>query len=544
MFIVLMLAFVPLSGMAQHNTDINKPTRSRVTEKDKKSADNKNTKSTKKSAQDNNSQAGKTVDKSAAKATDNKKKEQPASKAAEVPASKKDNVKAVENAASKPADKKPAAPQVKPAANQPASQPVTDTAKAAQPKPAKPRRVPVDPGKVQFDGIDVSKHQGVIDWEELKKNQKIQFVYIKATEGSNYVDPRYRQNINNARKHGFKVGSYHYFTDLSGARTQFQNFINTVKRDEQDLIPVIDVEKRDRWTPQQLRDSVKVFADLLEDYYGCKPIIYTFETFFNKNLGKAFEKYPIFIAKYPKGQEQPNINGIKWILWQFSESGKFRGVKDNLVDMSRFNKGCSLADIQYKPGKYKPRASSVRDAVDHKDKPSTVNMTEQKPKETPKQSKKQQEEAKKQAEKDKKAKDRNKKLAQDEAKKQAEAEKKAKEKAEQQKRQQARQQAHDAEVKREAEAKAKAKKEAEAKREAEAKAKAKREADAKAKRKADAQKAREQKAKQSASTSKTNKTASLMNSSSSKLSQSQRNDSIRAAKQQGRKTNKSSADND
>ena len=522
--VILILLLVPLSGMAQQNTDINKPTRSRVTNQDKKSADNKNNK---KSAQDNK-QTDKNVGKQSNKGAD-KKNEQSVSKAVEAAATKKENAKAPAETASKPAEKKSGDAQAASGTNQP----VTDTAKAAPPKPAKPKRVPVDPDKVQFDGIDVSKHQGTIDWEELRKNQKIQFVYIKATEGSNYTDPRYRQNINNARKHGFKVGSYHFFTDLSGATSQFKNFINIAKREEQDLIPVIDVEKRSKWTPQQMRDSVKVFADLLEDYYGCKPIIYTFETFFNRNLGKAFEKYPIFIAKYPKGHEVPNINGIKWILWQFSESGKFRGVKENLVDMSRFNKGCSINDILYKPGKYKPKNSSVRDAVDHKDKPSTVNMTEQKPKEAPTQSKKQQEEAKKQAEKDKKAKERNKKLAEDEAKKKAEADKKAKEKAEQKKRQQARQQAHDAEVKREAEAKAKAKQEAEAK--------AKREADAKAKRKAEAQKAREQKAQQS---KKSGKSASLMNASSSKLSQSQRNDSIRAAKQKGHKTNKSSADND
>ena len=524
--VILILLFLPQAGMSQQNTDIKKPTRTRVTDKDKNTKNNtaNKNKDTKQEAK-NNQTTGKTTDKNA---------EKPAAKASSAQNKKSDNT------APKSDDKKTAAAAAaastvkqdpnKPNANkqdankQEANKPVAgkvekDTAAKAPAPAPKPRRVPVDPDKVQFDGIDISKHQGVIDWVELKKNTKIKFVYIKATEGSNYIDPRYKQNIANARKHGFKVGSYHYFTDLSGARTQFKNFITTVKREEQDLIPVIDVEKRDRWTPQQLRDSVKVFADLLEDYYGCKPIIYTFETFFNRNLGKAFERYPIFIAKYPKGQEQPNINGIKWILWQFSESGKFKGVKDNLVYMSRFNKNCGLGDITYNPGKHKPKNPSVYDAVDHKDKPATVNMTEQKPKEAPKQSKKQQEEAKKQAEKEKKAKERNRKLAEDEAKKNAEAEKKAKEKAEQQKRQKARQEAHDAEVKREAEAKAK--------------------------RKADAQKAREQKAKQNASSKKSNKSASLMNSStSSKLSQSQRNDSIRAAKQKGRKINKSSADND
>ena len=432
--VILMFLFLPQVGMSQQNTDIKKPTRTRVTEKDKNTKNNTAKGKDNKKDDKNNQATDKIAEKSAAKvnnATSKPEDKKVAAAAAAASTVKQDATKQNTNKqnVTKQDVNKPNAnkPEVKPDANKAEK----DTAAKAAPQPSKPKRVPVDPDKVQFDGIDVSKHQGAIDWAELKKNQKIQFVYIKATEGSNYIDPRYKQNIASARKNGFKVGSYHYFTDLSGARTQFQNFINTVKREEQDLIPVIDVEKRDRWTPQQLRDSVKVFADLLEDYYGCKPIIYTFETFFNRNLGKAFEKYPIFIAKYPKGQEQPNINGIKWILWQFSESGKFKGVKDNLVDMSRFNKNCGINDIIYKPGKYKPKNSSVRDAVDHKDKPATVNMTEQKPKEAPKQSKKQQEEAKKQAEKEKKTKERNKKLADDEAKKKADAEKKAKEKADQ-----------------------------------------------------------------------------------------------------------------
>ena len=159
---------------------------------------------------------------------------------------------------------------------------------------------------------------------------------------------------------------------------------------------------------------------------------------------------------------------------------------------------------------------SEEDYLKHID---SINMTEQKAKEAPKMSKKQQEEAKKKAEKENKAKERNKKLAEEEAKKKAEAEKKDKQKAEQQRRDQARQQAREEEAKKEAEQKAK--------------------------RKAEAQKAREQKAQRNAANKKSaNKSANLLNTPSSKLSQSQRNDSIRNAKYKGRKTNKSSADND
>ena len=166
MIVVMLLLLIPMAGAAQQSTDIKKPTRSRVTEKDKNTknkASNNNTANTK------DTKNNQTTDKN-----DNKK---PAAKVADTqavkpnPATPKADDKKTADAAAKPDAAKPA--------NDTAAKPVT---------PAKPKRVPVDPNKVQFDGIDVSKHQGNINWEELRKNSKIQFVYIKATEGSNYVD--------------------------------------------------------------------------------------------------------------------------------------------------------------------------------------------------------------------------------------------------------------------------------------------------------------------------------------------------------------------
>ena len=431
---------------------------------------------------------------------------------------KKDSKNAnADPAVTKKEEAKPAAPAKKEEQAKQVPANTADTAKAAAPPKSTQR---LNPDVTQFDGIDISKYQGTINWEELKKNSKIKFIFIKATEGSDYVDPRYHENIRNARKHGFKVGSYHFLSTSSSARAQFQNFIRTAKREDQDLLPVIDIERLKPWSAQQLRDSIKVFADLIEDYYGCKPLIYASERFFSSYLGRAFADYPLFIAKY--SDKQPDI-GYKWVLWQFSESGIFKAVKGNngQTDMSRFGKGYSINDITYTPSKHKPRNTSVKDAVDHKEKPDKVNMTEQKPKDTPLPSKKQQEEAKKQAEKENKAKERSKKIADDEAKKKAEAQKKEQQKAEQLKREKAKQQARE-----------------------EA---AKKEAAAKAERKAKAQKARQQKAERDAKNkaNKSIKTANLINSlSASKLSQSQRNDSIRNAQSKGLKTNMSSPDND
>ena len=508
--IAMMFAMPCMTVHAQTATDINKPTRERV--KDKKENQDKK--------------------------TDNKTVKQ------EVKQEPSKDTKQDVKAPLKQDEKAPVKADVK--ANAKAA---ADTA-AKVADPPKPKKTPLDTEVVQFDGIDVSKHQGDINWEVLRKNPKIKYVYIKATEGSDYIDPRYKQNIKEARRAGFKVGSYHFLSNKSSATSQFINFAKTANRDEQDLIPIIDVETCKLWSSQQLRDSLKVFADLLEDYYGCKPMIYTSEKFFSKHLGRAFADYPLFIAKY--NTVQPNI-GYKWILWQFSDCGLFRkAVKGNNgeVDLSRFNKGCTINDILYRPVKGKPKIS-VMDAVDkNKEKPATINLTEQgKNKEAPKSTAKQKEEEQKKADKAKKEGERNKRIAEEEAKKKAkekaEADKKAKAQSERDKREKERQQAKEKQAKEEAAAKQRKAAEQKAKTEAEAKRKAaeKAEAEAKAKRKAAAQQAKQEKAKQQSS-GKQNKSASLLGSSTSKLSQSQRNDSIRNAQLKGRKTNKSSADND
>lgn len=487
LLLTMAMALLPCaSSAAPQHSDINKPTRERV-KKDKDTS--------KKQSQN--------------KKDDNKKDE-----------AKKDNKNTPVKATVKPADKKQAPPQDSKREDKAKEQPKDDNREQDKEPEKKPEAAAPRPVDKNFDGIDVSKYQLNINWEEIKRNPKIQYVYIKATEGCDHTDHRYEDNIRNARKHGVKVGSYHYLTNRSSATAQFQNFIRTARRDEQDLIPFIDVEECSRWNSQQLRDSLKVFADLLEDYYGCKPLIYTSESFFKRHLGRAFKDYPLFIAKY--SANAPSI-GYNWVMWQYSDKGRIAGITSN-VDLSRFNNGYDLSDILYRPGKAKgkPR-SSVKDAVDRKEKPTSVDMNSGKAKQAPAPSKRQKEEDKKKADKEKKSQERQKKLAEQEAKrnaeKKAEQERKAKAKEEQVKRDKARQQARQ---------------------EAE-----KKEAEAKAKRKAEAQKAREQKAKneaaKKAASKANNKAASTL---TTKMTQAQRNDSIRSARNRGQRTNKSSADND
>ncbi|MBO4722629.1 MAG: glycoside hydrolase family 25 protein [Muribaculaceae bacterium] len=212
-----------------------------------------------------------------------------------------------------------------------------------------------------YDGIDVSNYQKDINWRATAADPSIKYVYVKATEGATHKQHRYRANIENARKHGVKVGSYHFLSTSSPIQKQFENFISMAKPEEQDLIPLLDVETHAGWSAKQLQDSVKLFLNLLEDYYGCKPMIYTGMSYFNTLLGYDFKNYPLFIARYSKSEPQLNF-GAKWILWQFSDKGVINGI-DERVDLSRFNRGYSLKDITYRPTNSKKRNDRPRQNV-------------------------------------------------------------------------------------------------------------------------------------------------------------------------------------
>lgn len=71
------------------------------------------------------------------------------------------------------------------------------------------------PGGYSIHGIDVSKYQHTIAWDEVKtmkvKNIQHGFAFIKATEGSGYTDPQFKRNWRKAKEAGLIRGAYHFF---------------------------------------------------------------------------------------------------------------------------------------------------------------------------------------------------------------------------------------------------------------------------------------------------------------------------------------------
>ena len=194
-------------------------------------------------------------------------------------------------------------------------------------------------------GIDVSHHQGKIEWEKVKKwkNKKLDFVYIKATEGATYIDRTYKTNIKEAKENDFLVGSYHYFRTTSSIENQFQNFIKTIDKSKQDLIPLIDVEEKTNWTNKEFHKNFKAFLNMVENYFGQKPMIYTVNSFYNLNLSGKYKEYHFLIGRY--GENAPNMRDkTSWTIWQFSETGKVEGIP-KYVDIDVLNNKYNLQDL-------------------------------------------------------------------------------------------------------------------------------------------------------------------------------------------------------
>lgn len=187
-------------------------------------------------------------------------------------------------------------------------------------------------------GIDVSYHNGRIDWKALKANHpEVEFVYIRCAVGHNRVDTLYKYNVRSAREVGIKTGPYVYYFANSNSTAQFKNFKDHVLMDEHDLVPVLDIERQSVYGVDNLRRGLSNWLQLVENEYGVKPAIYTNLGYFEEYLYGYFNEYPKWIAAYSRCP-----SNVDWDIHQFSENGRFIGAEGyidmNYCEQSSFDK--------------------------------------------------------------------------------------------------------------------------------------------------------------------------------------------------------------
>lgn len=201
-------------------------------------------------------------------------------------------------------------------------------------------------------GVDVSAHQGHIKWDTLAK-ENIKFAFIKATEGSSWVDKHFKYNFENAKKVGLYVGAYHFFSFDSVGKTQATNFIKNVPLTTYNkmLPPVVDVEfygtkVSNPPSAESIYKELDTLLAILEEHYGIKPVIYTTPSFYDMYLRGRYENYPlwirsVFFAPHSFLAYIFNIHFDKsnYVFWQYNPKAILNGYSggEKYIDLNAFN---------------------------------------------------------------------------------------------------------------------------------------------------------------------------------------------------------------
>lgn len=204
----------------------------------------------------------------------------------------------------------------------------------------------VYPEGYSIHGIDVSHHQGHIDWQRVAdakiNGSPVVFVIIKATEGKSLLDENFNENFYQAREYGLVRGAYHFFAPSVKGRMQAEYYMYQVHLDEGDLPPVLDIEECGNLTVPELQHEALQWLQAVEERYHVTPIIYTGLKFKEKHLSTPeFDRYPFWIALYYV--KELGYKG-QWRFWQHTDLGQVDGIRGP-VDLNIYNG--SMYDLRH-----------------------------------------------------------------------------------------------------------------------------------------------------------------------------------------------------
>lgn len=188
-------------------------------------------------------------------------------------------------------------------------------------------------------GLDVARYQGRIDFAAARAGGT-HFVYMKSTEGKDYIDPNFYDNWRRAREAGMARGAYHFMTWCSLASEQAAWFVRMVPNDPDALPPVLDLEFNNRsqcknkHNREDLLEKVRVMLAAMEAHTGKVPIIYTDINFHREVLeGEYFDN--AFWLRSTAAEPRHKYRGRDWLFWQWTQTGTMSGINVE-VDRNAF----------------------------------------------------------------------------------------------------------------------------------------------------------------------------------------------------------------
>ena len=197
------------------------------------------------------------------------------------------------------------------------------------------------PTDFEIHGIDVSKYQGLIDWNQVK-NAGVQFAWIKATEGGDHTDSQFQRNWIEAKAAGIPRGAYHFVYWCRPWQEEMAWFQQNVPVEPDALPPVLDVEA----TPESKSCKRKLYAEevvpqmramlqAMERHFGKKPVIYSTVDFYAGILSNgALSDYPIWVRS-TKYSPAVKYGSRRWYFWQYQSDARIPGISGK-VDRNAF----------------------------------------------------------------------------------------------------------------------------------------------------------------------------------------------------------------
>ena len=171
-------------------------------------------------------------------------------------------------------------------------------------------------------GIDVSLHQGVIDWDKVLKEEKIEFAILQAGYGrlASQKDPQFERNYSECKRLGIPVGAYWYSYAVTAdeAKLEAAACLEVIKGKKFEYPIYFDIEERRQQLGMgKVTEMCKAFCQALEaaNYWVG---IYSYKTFLETYIDKTVRtRYAVWLAHYTSSTTYKEPYGI----WQYSVAG-------------------------------------------------------------------------------------------------------------------------------------------------------------------------------------------------------------------------------
>ena len=193
-------------------------------------------------------------------------------------------------------------------------------------------------------GIDVSEHNGVINWS-LVKAAGVKFAFIRAVEGI-HIDTEYVRNVEGATMAGIDHGAYGYYYPKLDPEKYAWLFMDTIRPYPHTILPAGDLEEK---TPYKMAENLRrwnLYMSILDSSQRGKCWNYISAGYWNSHMSRqVYDRYttdaemvlmdhPLWQPAYRQGFPDQFFPWLKWDIWQFTSAGRIPGIVGK-VDLNR-----------------------------------------------------------------------------------------------------------------------------------------------------------------------------------------------------------------